>query len=627
MQKSYSHSAKAALRISIAGAFLAAISIVLGKYLAIPGGNVLRFSFENMPIMLAGVAFGPLCGALVGVVADLIGCVLVGYEINPLVTLGAALIGGGSGLIYRAASKVKKMPLGLSLGISVAAAHIVGSVIVKTFGLAAFYSFPVPILMLWRLLNYIIVGLLEWAVLWYMLKSKALTGAIDKLLGKEREAKSGMTYEDALSFIHGINWEFCKPGLQRTEELCEKLGHPEKELKFIHVVGTNGKGSTSSMLASVLQKAGYKVGLYTSPYIVEFGERMRVNGENIPKEILANICEYIKPIADGMTEKPTEFELITAIAFEYFRREAVDIVVLEAGLGGRLDSTNVIRFPVLDIVTGISLEHTAILGDTIEKIAREKAGIIKDGAPVIYGGESSEARDVISEIAAERGSHFTSVAHEAAEIISADMSGTVFNYRDFHDVKISLLGSYQVKNACLVLEAVSALRNSGYNISDEALEAGLANAKWQARFEIISNTPLVIYDGAHNPEGIQNAVKSIKMYFGEQKVYILGGILRDKDYNSVAEMLSGVASRAFTITPDNPRALSAEEYRDALLSFGVDAVAYSEISSAVADAVTLAKDMSVPLICLGSLYTYASVREAVVKETEKYKKEIYKEEV
>ena len=206
-----------------------------------------------------------------------------------------------------------------------------------------------------------------------------------------------MNYPESLEYIHSINWCFCKPGLERIRELCERLGNPQRELKFVHVAGTNGKGSSCAMLESVLRAAGYKTGLYTSPYITVFNERMRINGENISDEELAEITTFIRPIADAMKDKPTEFELITAVAFEYFKRNGCDVVVLEAGMGGRLDSTNIIESSLLSIITGIALDHTAFLGDTVEKIAGEKAGIIKSGCPVLFGGDDDSARSVIKE--------------------------------------------------------------------------------------------------------------------------------------------------------------------------------------------------------------------------------------
>ncbi len=415
-----------------------------------------------------------------------------------------------------------------------------------------------------------------------------------------------MTYEEALEYIHGISWTFCKPGLERISELCERLGHPEKKLKFIHVAGTNGKGSTSSMLESVLRCAGYKVGLYTSPYIYRFNERMRVNGENIADTVLAKITERVRPIADSMTDKPTEFELITAIAFLYFASEACEVVILEAGMGGRLDSTNVIREPLLSVITGIALDHTAFLGNTVEKIALEKAGIIKDNAPVLFGGARGAAEDVIRAVARERGSELYTVSHGELEITQADLYGTHFTYRG-EEYTLTLLGLYQPKNAATVIEAVKILRGRGLKISDEVLSEGLRGARWRARFEIIKRNPTVIFDGAHNPEGISVATDSIKHYLKGEKVYVLTGVLADKDYNYIASRISEVSERAYTITPDNPRALPAERYSELLFAFGTRAKPFASIRDALTEAVSDAKRDGKVLVCLGSLYTYVDV--------------------
>ncbi len=417
-----------------------------------------------------------------------------------------------------------------------------------------------------------------------------------------------MNYKEALEYIHGISWTFCKPGLERIGELCERLGHPERKLRFIHVAGTNGKGSFCSMTESILRHAGYKTGLYTSPYIKVFNERMRVMGENITDERLAEITERVKPIADAMADKPTEFELITAIAFLYFLEEGCDIVVLEAGMGGRLDSTNIIDTSVLSVITGIALDHTAFLGDTVEKIAAEKAGIIKRGIPVLFGGTDDSAKAVIESVAAERGSKLHTVDYASLDVKSALLSGSTFDYKSRHGVHISLLGLYQPRNACVVLDAMDILNKEGFNISESDIEAGLASAVWPARFEIINKSePLIIFDGAHNPEGISSAVRSIKHYFGDEKVYIITGVLKDKDYEFIASELSSVAERAFTLTPDNPRALSAADYASVLSARGVIATPYPSIEEAFAAAKEAAKADGKPLFSLGSLYTYTDI--------------------
>lgn len=416
-----------------------------------------------------------------------------------------------------------------------------------------------------------------------------------------------MNYQEAIEYIHSINWAFCKPGLERIGELCEKLGHPERKLKFIHVAGTNGKGSFCSMTESVLRAAGYKTGLYTSPYIREFNERMQINGENISDSELVELTEYIKPIADSMEDKPTEFELITAVAFEYFARNNCDVVVLEAGLGGRLDSTNIIRNPLLSVITGIALDHTAILGDTIPEIASEKAGIIKDGAPVLFGGDDDSAAEVIERTAKERGSEFYRVDYSLFKNLDATLDGTDFDYSFYSGLHINLLGLYQPKNAAVVLNAVKLLNKRGLHITVGAIKEGLEKAVWHARFEKVSSDPLIIFDGAHNPQGIEQAVRSIKHYFGENKVYLLTGVLRDKNYEEIAKMLATVSNRAFTLTPDSPRALSAQEYAEVLRTAGIEATSSQSIEQAFNTAKEAAKRDNVPLICLGSLYVYASL--------------------
>ena len=424
-----------------------------------------------------------------------------------------------------------------------------------------------------------------------------------------------MNYTEALEYIHSISWTFCKPGLERIEKLCEALGNPQKKLKFIHVAGTNGKGSFCSMLSSILVAEGYKVGLYTSPYIKVFNERMRVNGENIPDQRLADLTERVKPIADAMTDRPTEFELITAIAFLYFAEEKCDMVVLEAGMGGRLDSTNIIDTSILSVITGISLDHTAFLGDTVEKIALEKAGIIKDSVPVLFGGEDESAAAVILNKATERNTKLYRPDYSRIENLKSTLSGTSFEYKG-RSVKLNLLGLYQPRNASLVLEAVELLRKSGMNISEASVNEGFENARWPARFEIISSSPLMIFDGAHNPEGIASAVESIRYYFGSEKVIVVSGVLRDKDYNYIANRLSEIASSAFTLTPDNTRALPGEEFASLLSGLGIESRANTSIGEALIGARERSADTGEAIVCLGSLYTYVDV----IAELEKINK-------
>ncbi|MBQ1194649.1 MAG: bifunctional folylpolyglutamate synthase/dihydrofolate synthase [Clostridia bacterium] len=416
-----------------------------------------------------------------------------------------------------------------------------------------------------------------------------------------------MNYTEALEYIHSICWTFTKPGLERISALCEKLGNPQDELKFIHVAGTNGKGSFCSMIDSVLRAAGYKTGLFTSPYIKVFNERMQFCGENIADDELAEITEYVKPYADSMEDKPTEFELITAIGFEYFKRKKCDVVILEAGMGGRLDSTNIIKSSLLSVITGISLDHTAFLGDTVEKIAAEKAGIIKENGSVLFGGNSKSVEEVIKAKAAEMGADYRFADKSSLNIVASDLTGSTFNYLGYKEVNLPLLGLYQPSNAANVLCALEILKCKGITVSEKAVREGLLAARWPARFEIISRDPLIIFDGAHNPEGIETAVTSIKRYFGDQKVCILTGVMKDKDYNYIAGKFAEISDRAFTITPQNPRALPAEEYAKVLEGVGITATSYSSVADALEDAKKYAKETSTALLCLGSLYMYCEV--------------------
>lgn len=416
-----------------------------------------------------------------------------------------------------------------------------------------------------------------------------------------------MNYQEALAYIHAVNWTFCKPGLERVTALCEALGDPQDDLRFIHVAGTNGKGSFCAMTASILRAAGYRTGLFTSPYIKVFNERMMIDGEPIADAELAELTAFVRPVADAMTDKPTEFELITAIAFLYFKRHHCDVVVLETGMGGRLDATNLIRHPLLSVITGIALDHTAFLGDTVPQIAAEKAGIIKAGSPVLWGGENAEAEAVIAAAAQEKNAPYHRVDRTSLRVLSADLEGTHIAYGDDDDLTLSLLGLYQPYNAATVLTAVELLKEQGLTISPDAVREGLASVYWPGRFEVLSRQPLVIFDGAHNAEGIAAAVESVRHYFADQKVCVLTGVLQDKDYHAIAHSLAQVASRAFVLTPENPRALAGETYAALLKGLGVAAEAYGSIETAYAAARAAAQADGTPLLCLGSLYTYASL--------------------
>ena len=422
-----------------------------------------------------------------------------------------------------------------------------------------------------------------------------------------------MTYEEALSYIHSISWKGSVPGLSRISDLMDALGNVQNKLKIVHVAGTNGKGSTCSMLESILRTAGYRTGLYVSPFIERFNERMCVNGQPIPDGTLAELTAHVKTFADKMEDAPTEFELITAIAFEYFYREKCDIVVLETGMGGRLDCTNIIDTAEVSVITGIALDHVAFLGDTFEKIAAEKAGIIKAGVPVIWGGTHDGASAVIAEKAKEMGAPLYTPNYRRLTTHECSLKeGIRFSYKNRSALAVQLRGSYQPHNAAIALETVDCLRSLGWCIPEEAVRTGLANARWRARFELLATDPIAVYDGGHNLEGVTAAAESIDLYFPGEKVVLLTGVMEDKEYRKMAELLAPLTSAIVTVTPDNPRSLSAAKYAEVFGALGVSATAADSIPDGVAKAVELAKEQGRVLIMLGSLYMYADVKAALL---------------
>lgn len=416
-----------------------------------------------------------------------------------------------------------------------------------------------------------------------------------------------MTYNEAIEYIHSVSWKGSVPGLSRITDLCKRLGNPEKSLKCIHIGGTNGKGSTSSFLTSVLLAAGYKVGTFTSPYVRTFNERIAIDGVPVSDKLLAKVVEYVRPHADAMEDKPTEFELISAIGFEIFKREKVDIVVLEVGMGGRYDSTNVIESPIVSVITGISLDHTQLLGDTLGKIAWEKAGILKKERPCVLASLEEEAKEVFLSEAKEKNSPIFEVS--ASDIVLRDISlnGITLDYKERKNIKTSLIGEYQQRNIALVCEVVDTLCTLGYAISEDALYRGIAAAKWPARFELLSGEPVVVFDGGHNEEGVTAALATAGKVFGDKKPIILTGVMADKAYDKMVSMIAAEATEVFTLKPDNPRALDANVLAEVYRKCGVKATAGESIAEALCLARNAAKEQGLPLLILGSLYLYKDV--------------------
>ena len=416
-----------------------------------------------------------------------------------------------------------------------------------------------------------------------------------------------MTYEEALSYIHSICWKGSKLGLDRTRELLGKLDDPQKELKFIHIAGTNGKGSTAAMLSSILEEAGYRVGLYTSPFINRFNERMQVNHQPIPDEELAALTEYVRPHADAMADSPTEFELITALAMVWFARQKCDIVVLEVGMGGELDSTNIIDVPEAAVIAAMGLDHVKELGPTMADIARAKAGIIKEGGRVVSYGGNSEADEVIAAVCRARNASLCQPDFSA--IVPGDFSleGQTFSYKGWRGLRIPLVGAYQMNNAAVVLETVEVLRQRGWSVSDEAVRQGLADTRWPARFEVLRRDPVFIVDGGHNPHGIRATAESLSRLFPGRKITFVTGVMADKDVEHILGLIVPLADQFFTVRPDNPRAMDAGELAARIEAMGAKATACASVQDGVDRAIQAEGPHGVAC-ALGSLYMSGEVR-------------------
>ena len=419
-----------------------------------------------------------------------------------------------------------------------------------------------------------------------------------------------MNVNEAIEYIHSVYWKGGHFGLDRVLTLLEKMGNPEKKLKYVHIAGTNGKGSTASMTASILQKAGYRTGLYTSPYIYRFHERIQINGQQISDEDLVEITEYVKPLADSMEQSPTEFELVCAIAFEYFVRKQCDIVVLEVGLGGDYDATNVIECPEVAVITNIGLDHTDVLGNTLEEIARTKAGIFKEGGDaVIYRGLPS-VEQVFEDVCREKHISLKKADFDGLRLKAHSLDGQVFDCGDRKDLVLPLLGDHQLHNASVVLSVVDTLIEKGWNISEENIRDGLRDVSWPGRFDIVSREPLFIIDGGHNPQCIEALVKNIEDYLTGRKVVALTGVLEDKDYADMYKPVMPLVDSFVCITPPNPRKLEAAELAAHLRGAGAQATACETIKEGVALALREAGETGA-VLCFGSLYTIGAIREAL----------------
>lgn len=421
-----------------------------------------------------------------------------------------------------------------------------------------------------------------------------------------------MNYQQALDFILGTPNIGEVEGRSVMEALMNELGNPQKTLKFVHIAGTNGKGSTAAFTASILRSAGYKTGLYTSPFIQRFNERIQVNGEQIPDDALAEITGNIAEAADRVQNtglrRPTIFELITALGFCWFAQCSCDIVVLEVGLGGRLDATNCIDSAEAYVMVNIGYDHTELLGDTLPKIAAEKAGIIKPYGKVIAYAQSDEAEQVFKNTCIERKCDYIRSDSSLAVVKHYGIDGTVFDFGRREDLKITLLGRYQVRNACTAITVSDVLRSDGWNISEQALRDGLVSAHWPGRLELLRREPIVFIDGAHNPQGTAALMESMDELFPGKKLNFVAGVLADKDYDSSIAIAAPHAKKFFAATPPSYRALSSSTLAEKIrLSCDAPAAAYDNIIQAIEAAI--AESGSDDVICIfGSLYQVGEIR-------------------
>lgn len=428
-----------------------------------------------------------------------------------------------------------------------------------------------------------------------------------------------MKYEEAMKYITEVGNFGSNYGLERTYKLLEYLDNPEKDLKLIHIAGTNGKGSTTSMITEILIGAGYKVGMYTSPFIEEFEERIQINRNNIPKEILATLMDEIKIAVDKVIEDgynhPTEFEIITVLMLLYFKKENIDFGVIEVGLGGTLDSTNVIT-PILQVITSISFDHTNLLGNTLEEIAGEKAGIIKKEIPTVIYPQQEEALKVIKNKCLEMGSDLYIANNEKLKfenVVNRDKPYQLLKYNNEIDILLPLLGEHQIINLSVAMKAIEVLNNRNItDISVGSIVKSIKNVTWKGRLEVLSNNPYVVIDGAHNIQGIETLSRNIKKYFKYNNLYLILGILADKDVDEMVKVITPMAKKVYAVTPNSIRAELAEDLKNEIIKYNENCQAYDDYKEAYLSALNNADENDL-VLASGSLYMIGDMRRIINK--------------
>ncbi len=416
-----------------------------------------------------------------------------------------------------------------------------------------------------------------------------------------------MNYKEAMEYVEGLQKKGSVYGLAGMRRLCQLLGDPQDQLRFVHIAGTNGKGSVSAYVSTILQTAGYRVGRYISPVIFDYRERFQTGGKWMTQSAFCRYLEKAAAMADRMENEgmphPTMFEIETAIAFLYFLDEKCDIVVLETGLGGSMDATNVIRTTLCAVFTSISRDHMALLGDTLEEIAGQKAGIIKENCTVVSCVQKPEAMQVIEEKAAACGCRVRTAGAAQASRIRYGLTKQRFHFGAYRDLEISLAGCCQIENAVLAVTVVDSLREAGFAVSEARLRRGLVQTKWPGRFSVIGKNPVFVVDGAHNEDAALKLTESIQFYFTNKRIIYIIGMLRDKEYDKVLQLTAPYAEHIITVTPpEQTRALGAYELAQAAGAVHGRVTVADSLQEAVEMACLLAgKEKNTVVIAFGSL--------------------------
>ncbi|MBR6665531.1 MAG: bifunctional folylpolyglutamate synthase/dihydrofolate synthase [Lachnospiraceae bacterium] len=414
-----------------------------------------------------------------------------------------------------------------------------------------------------------------------------------------------MKYTEAVEYMESLSSYGIVPGLGNIRNLCEKLKDPQKHLQFVHIAGTNGKGSVLAYVSTILKVAGYKVGRYVSPTISEYRERIQINNRSITKKALGEYVERMKEICEELVAEgkphPTPFEVETAMAFLFFKEQGCDIVVMETGMGGRQDATNIIENTLVSVLVSISMDHMQFLGKDVTAIAAEKAGIIKPGCQVVTALQEPEVMQVIEKQAEEYQVPVTVAGEENARKIRYGLEKQRFDYGSWKNLEITLAGKHQIGNAVLAIEVVQALRQNGYEITEKALRAGLKETQWPGRFTLLAKKPYFVVDGAHNEDAAKKLAESIEFYFTNKRIIYIMGILRDKEYEKIIDLTHGYADQILTVaTPNQARTLSSYELATEVAKVHQNVTAVDSLEEAVEIAYLLAGKEDV-IIAFGSL--------------------------